>query len=310
MPGEQSRSQLFTVKVVNGEIVAASTTKDFLLPPGPEETQWPIGTEIEGKYCILGVLGQGGMGTVYKARHIQLDKTIALKTLRFSQCSEKAWQRFKKEAKILASLKNNHVIQVYDFGYSQDGLPYYAMEYLQGEALDQKLAALGSLKLKTTIDIFIQVCRGLEAAHKKGILHSDIKPANIFLEAIKSSNPQMSSAESTPRYNVKLLDFGIASLSFDGIKQTDSTELGGCFGSPLYMSPEQANGGKLTASSDIYSCGCALYQVLTGSPPFLGATSFETLVMHQQATPAKVSDSFPRTCHPGQAGQAGSQDAQ
>ncbi len=291
--GDQGRSQLFTVKVEHFRIIEAGVSSDLLSHSGRQAIEWPAGSVIEGKYRIDGILGQGGMGTVYKALHLQLDKIIALKTLRSAQYSEDAWQRFQKEAKILASLENNNVIRVYDFGFAQDGSPYYAMEYLQGEPLDQKLAAQGSLLLKTAIDIFIQVCHGLEAAHKKGILHRDIKPANIFLEEIRSSNQSSSPRESPPRYHVKLLDFGIASLSIDGINQAVSTETGGCFGSPLYMSPEQATGGKLTAATDIYSCGCALFQVLTGSPPFLGETAFATLVKHQDEKPKAVSDSFP-----------------
>jgi serine/threonine protein kinase len=258
-----------------------------------DEILWPPGKVIDKKYVILGLLGQGGMGAVYKAHHEQLNKDIALKTFRIDEYSEEAWKRFQQEAKILASLNDSHVVQIYDFNFSEDDVPFFTMELLNGQALDEKLKEEGSLKLETTIDIFIQVCQGLEAAHNRGILHRDIKPANIFLEVVGQNRKVRADSGGFVKYNVKILDFGIGTLISDGNSaQGITVEAGSCFGSPLYMSPEQATGANLTAATDIYSCGCALFQVLTGEPPFLGKNAFATLRMHQEKKPPALSEKF------------------
>lgn len=244
---------------------------------------WLPATIVDQKFRILGLLGEGGMGAVYKAHHEFLKKNIALKTFKTAKYTQLAWKQFQNEAKILARLNHPQIISIYDFGFAEGQIPYFTMELLNGESLDEKLKNDGTPAVEVTLENFIQVCQGLAAAHKKGILHRDIKPANIFLENQARGN-------TAEKYNVKLLDFGIAELVV--AKESADSENAGtnaCFGSPLYMSPEQANGETLTPASDIYSCGCALFEALTGKPPFCGATIFDTLLKHQTETPPTLT---------------------
>lgn len=242
---------------------------------------WQEGAVIDKKFRIISLIGQGGMGAVYRAHHQFLNKEIAIKTFKSTAYLKDAWTQFQNEAKLLASLSDKHIIPVYDFGFADDQIPYYTMELLEGQPLDQKVAKEGPLPFAAAIDIFIQVCQGLAAAHKKGILHRDIKPANIFLEPVSSAK-ERSNKQSHSKFNVKLLDFGIAELATKQTVDEDTPIPRGCFGSPLYMSPEQIYGGKLDQATDIYSCGCTFFQVLTGQPPFLGDDLWETLRLQLQ----------------------------
>jgi serine/threonine protein kinase len=212
------------------------------------------------------------MGSIYLAKHIMLDKTVALKTFKSYNLSQEAKLRFQREAQAIAKLNNPNIVQVFDFGYVNEQLPYYTMEVLTGQSLGEKLNNCQYLEIAEAIDVFVEVCRGLLAAHNKGIVHRDLKPDNIFLESEVIGNAFS---------NVKIVDFGIAALANPDIEGQKLTAIGTVFGSPLYMSPEQSMGKKVTASSDIYSCGCALFQALTGRPPYLGPNAFSTLLMHQ-----------------------------
>lgn len=227
---------------------------------------------VDGKYRILSIIGSGGMGSIYLAKHMMLDKTVALKTFKSYNLSQEAKLRFQREAQAIAKLNNPNIVQVFDFGYINEQLPYYTMEVLTGQSLGEKLNNCQYLKIEEAIGIFTEVCRGLLAAHNKGIVHRDLKPDNIFLES-KTIDGAFS--------NVKIVDFGIAALATPDIEGQKLTAIGTVFGSPLYMSQEQSMGKRVTASSDIYSCGCALFQALTGKPPYLGPNAFSTLLMHQ-----------------------------
>lgn len=227
---------------------------------------------VDGKYRILSVIGSGGMGSIYLAKHIMLDKTVALKTFKSYNLSQEAKLRFQREAQAIAKLNNPNIVQVFDFGYVNEQLPYYTMEVLTGQSLGEKLNNCQYLEIEEAIDVFVEVCRGLLAAHNKGIVHRDLKPDNIFLE---------SEVIGDAFSKVKIVDFGIAALANPDIEGQKLTAIGNVFGSPLYMSPEQSMGKQVTASSDIYSCGCALFQALTSKPPYLGPNAFSTLLMHQ-----------------------------
>lgn len=247
----------------------AETFYDAAAPSGAVEL---LDVMVDGKYRILSVIGSGGMGNIYLAKHMMLDKTLALKTFKSYNLSQEAKLRFQREAQAIAKLNNPNIVQVFDFGYVNEQLPYYTMEVLTGQSLGEKLNNCQYLEIEEAISIFVEVCRGLLAAHNKGIVHRDLKPDNIFLES-KTIDGVFS--------NVKIVDFGIAALATPDIEGQKLTAIGTVFGSPLYMSPEQSMGKRVTASSDIYSCGCALFQALTGKPPYLGPNAFSTLLMHQ-----------------------------
>jgi serine/threonine protein kinase len=249
---------------------------------------------IDQKYKIISLLGEGGMGAVYKAHHLMLNKDVALKTFRSPNLTDDSWKRFQREAQAIARLSHINIVQVFDFGVGEDNVPYYTMECLSGESLEDRLAAGGPLPLDLTIKIFLQVCQGLSAAHNKGIIHRDLKPANIFLASGASAGGKSDL--------VKIVDFGIAGLATQSIDGQKLTATGTIFGSPLYMSPEQSIGEAVTERSDIYSCGCALFESLTGSPPFRGENAFATMMQHQQRPVPRLNDvaegrQFPQRLH-------------
>lgn len=232
-----------------------------------------VGQVIDQKYKVLALLGRGGMGAVYLAHHLTLDKDVALKTFATTSLSDETKQRFKREAQALGKLKHRNIVQVFDFGIA-NGLPYYTMEHLDGESVAERIARNGPLNIEEAIYVFSELCHGLSFCHKNGVVHRDIKPGNIFLELQSSTSDDIA--------GVKLVDFGIAALADTAVGEIQKlTAAGTVFGSPLYMSPEQSMGLKVDARSDIYSSGCALFEMLTGKPPFRAATAFATMLCHQ-----------------------------
>lgn len=265
-----------TVLVTNGTISQAS--RDTL----------PAGTMIGGAYKIITPIGKGGMGDVYRARHIVLQKDFAVKVLTGQELNNVNWLRFQTEAKVISKLDHKNVVKVYNLGLHNGELPFYAMDLLEGEPLDGVITRLGPLDQTDAINIFLQVCDGLGYAHRHGVIHRDIKPANIMLIVESADVP-----------TVKLLDFGIAKLSTIESKAAQSlTAPGEIFGSPYYMSPEQCLALKVDARSDIYSLGCTLYESLTGRPPFKGENAFKTICMHQSETPMSLSEVTGKSFNP------------
>ncbi|MBS1989218.1 MAG: protein kinase [Cyanobacteria bacterium SZAS LIN-3] len=270
-----------TFKVING----ALQDIDMELSGAPfKGVSFEPGTIIDAKYEVLTMLGAGGMGAVYKVKHLQLNKEVALKTFRSATINEDSWLRFQREAQAIGKLDDINIVKVYDFGVSTNNLPYYTMEVLTGQSLAEKLHDNGPLTQGEALGFFQTVARALLHAHKLKIIHRDIKPGNIFI----------CQAEPTAKPIVKLVDFGIAKLissqSLDSQRQTDS---GLIFGSPLYMSPEQSLGQAVDGRSDIYSFGCALFEALTGQPPFVGSNVFATMIMHQNQKPPTLADKDP-----------------
>lgn len=240
----------------------------------------PAGTMIGGAYKVIAPIGKGGMGDVYRARHVVLQKDFAVKVLTGQELNNVNWLRFQTEAKVISKLDHKNVVKVYNLGLHNGDLPFYAMDLLEGEPLDGVISRLGPLDQKDAISIFLQVCDGLGYAHRHGVIHRDIKPANIMLIVESSDTP-----------TVKLLDFGIAKLSTLENKAAQSlTAPGEIFGSPYYMSPEQCLGLKVDARSDIYSLGCTIYESLTGRPPFKGENAFKTICMHQSEAAPTLSE--------------------
>ncbi len=210
--------------------------------------------EVIGKnYQLDELIGEGGMGFVFKGKHVQLGRTCAIKILAPTVKSEASWNMFQNEAKIIAGLSHEGICQIYDFGVHKDELPFYVMDYLEGETLEQVLQKQGTLSVGAVIEIFIKLADLLAYANAKGVIHKDIKPANIMI--LKPTQSGIA---------VKLLDFGIAELTMTGdqIKEADIV------GTAAYMSPERFFGGVLDQRLDIYSLGCAMFESLTGSLPF------------------------------------------
>jgi serine/threonine protein kinase len=264
-PNDLSKSRFFTFH--GGTLAVADQS-----PDDPYQEERLADGIVDQKYKILALLGKGGMGAVYRTRHLMLEKDVALKTFRSATLTEEARLRFQREAQAIAKLSHINVVQVFDFGLFEDGVPYYTMEFLLGEPLADKIKKQGPMSIDQTVELFVQTCHGLSAAHNKGIVHRDLKPANLFIESTLSPRGKLDT--------IKIVDFGIASLTDQSIEGQKLTTLGAIFGSPLYMSPEHSIGQQVTHQSDIYSLGCTLFEALTGKPPFHGATALDTIMMH------------------------------
>lgn len=234
------------------------------------------GDIVGDNYQILKLIGSGGMGYVYSVHHRILQKDYAMKTLSSDQVSETAWRRLQVEAQAIAKMNHPNIVAIHNLGLHQGKVPYYVMDLLHGTSLAERLKARGPLELKTACQIFIEICNGLGLAHRKGIVHRDIKPGNIFvLDQIDASGAR-----------IKIVDFGIAKLTGAGeLNKQNLTTAGEIFGSPYYMSPEQCEGKPIDTRSDIYSLGCTLFEALTGVPPFKGSNHLGTMLMHQTDEP-------------------------
>ena len=243
-----------------------------------------VGTTLDRKYLINKVLGEGGMGTVYEGQHMHLNRTCAIKVVRREHAADPVTlKRFKLEAEAASMLKHPNIIEIYDFGITEDELPYIVMEYLPGESLDEILERHKYLHYEQAIPIFLAVCDALAHAHEKSVLHRDLKPPNIMV--VKQENGEDL---------VKLVDFGIAKLlPGTGRSVAKMTQTGEVFGSPLYMSPEQCMGQALDARSDIYALGCVFYETLTGKVPFDGETLFQIIMQHVNDLPRTFCDISP-----------------
>jgi len=238
-----------------------------------------IGKLFEGRFQILELLGRGGFGAVYRAVQLGIQRDVAIKILDAGIGGElNEIARFQQEARALAQLKHPHIVDVYDFGQSDDGALYMTMEYLHGRTLEAHLAEGATLSVDELVDLAAGVLDALAGAHERRIVHRDLKPANIFL------------AEATRgRIQVKLLDFGIARMATESGHTSSLTRTGAILGSPPYMSPEQCSGERVGASSDLYSLGCVLYEALTGRRVFEHKTSTACLVAHCTETPDRPS---------------------
>lgn len=236
--------------------------------------QLTAGCLIDERFLIESCLGKGGMGTVYKARHRQLEKTVALKMLNQNLFEDSdALQRFQRETMAVSSLHHPNIVEVYGSGLFNDR-PYMVLEYLDGTSLASLLEQLPGhrLPVEKATPIFLQICDGLAHAHGKGIIHRDIKPSNVML--------------SGPDNHVHLVDFGLAKMLPDSGKDLQKiTQTGEILGSAAYMSPEQCLGLPLDERSDIYSLGCLMYEAITGDAPFAATTAYATIAQHVSKDP-------------------------
>ena len=279
--------------------------------PGPLDC---IGAILSDKYRLERLLGSGGMGSVYLSTHIGTGRDVALKLIapQFMRNAHFV-ERFRREARAAGRLRHPHIVDVTDFGFARlgdDEVAYLVMEYLDGCSLGQVLREEKSLPLPRVVEILDQVCSAVQEAHQNGIVHRDLKPDNIWLEPDRLGG-----------FRAKVLDFGIAQLVDEsahgmtapaapndtaqndtgdspeavlpGIQTAALTRVGSVLGTPLYMSPEQCRGEALDARSDIYSLGIIAYQMLSGSPPFLGEVA-SVLQAHQSTPPATLRQRRPR----------------
>lgn len=229
-----------------------------------------LGSCIDGRYTLRTVIGLGGMACVFEARHEALDKTVAVKVLlpRFAGKDSEGAARFLTEARAASKIKHPGVVELSDFGHTEDGLPYFVMECLDGDPLDVVLATRGALPVEESVQLIEQVLDVLSVAHDAGVIHRDIKPGNCML---------------TPD-GLKLLDFGIAQ-----VRETEHanrlTGEGNAIGTPHYMAPEQALGKRVDARADLYTCAVLLFELLCGAPPFDNATPVTLMARHITEAP-------------------------
>ena len=229
-----------------------------------------IGQIVKDRYEILEILGEGGMAFVYKARDTQLERLVAIKTLKPNYVNQETFvERFKREAKTAANLNHPNIVQIFDWGIEDE--PFFVMEYIEGNTLTSIIAKNRTISLSDILFIGAQVSSGLHAAHEKGLVHRDIKPGNIMI---------------TPGGKVKVTDFGIVSLQNE---ESDITKTGSILGTASYISPEQAQGKPVSIESDLYSLGTVLYELISGKPPFAGDTPISTATKHLTERPEKPS---------------------
>jgi len=230
-----------------------------------------IGQIVKERYEILQVLGEGGMAFVYKARDTQLERFVAIKTLKPNYVNQETFvDRFKREARTAANLNHPNIVQIFDWGIEEE--PYFVMEYIEGDTLTSIIAKNKTISLSDILFIGAQVSSGLHAAHQKGLVHRDIKPGNIMI---------------TPDGKVKVTDFGIVSLQNE---ESDITKTGAVLGTASYISPEQAQGKPVSIESDLYSLGTVLYELITGKTPFSGDSPISTATKHLTEKPEKLSN--------------------
>jgi len=243
-----------------------------------------LGEQI-GNFEIVSLLGRGGMGNVYLAKHCLLDRTVAIKVLlpQFGG-REEVVKRFFNEARAATAIKTPSIVEIYDFGY-HEGAAYIVMEYLDGETLGQRMRRLGRLDEKQAVAMARKIALALAAAHGAGIIHRDLKPDNVFIVP----DPAVAGRE-----RVKLLDFGIAKLLGDDTCHAVTTRAGMIIGTPAYMSPEQCEGaGRPDPRSDLYALGCILFHMLCGQPPFVARSSSEIMALHLLGRLPRISGLVP-----------------
>jgi tRNA A-37 threonylcarbamoyl transferase component Bud32 len=247
-------------------------------PPPTSAVGCYTGTTIDGRYRIEGLLGEGGMGVVYLGRHIAIDKKVAIKILR-SEFARRAdtKARFRQEARAASSIENAHIVDVSDFGSLPDGSTYLVMEYLEGVALSTLTRDQKPIALDKAIALSRQIADGLAEVHDRGIVHRDLKPDNIFL--VKEGDQEDF---------VKILDFGIAKV----LESTEAkmTCAGSLFGTPSYMSPEQAAGMPVDPRTDVYALGIIMYELASGRVPFDADTLMGILTQHLYRKPLPLRD--------------------
>ena len=253
-----------------------------------------VGTRVDDRYDVVAILGEGGMGRIYEVRHAALDRSFAMKVLRpeLAQDNDLA-ARFILEAKATASVKHPNVVQITDFGHLPDGVPFFVMELLVGHTLGEVIKASGPLPPARAVRILRKVAGALSAAHAAGVVHRDLKPDNVFLvgsarDLAASGAPDRGHALAllSSGAEVRVVDFGAAKI----VGSTRLTRAGVVFGTPHYMSPEQASDQLVDSRADIYSLGVIMYEMFCGKVPFEAETYMGVLTQHMFSRPIPPSE--------------------
>jgi serine/threonine-protein kinase len=264
-----------------------------------DEAEARVGTRV-GNYLLRGIIGRGGMGTVYRADHVYIQKQVAVKVLHASYFDQPdARDRFLREAQTAGVIDHPNIVGVTDFGESPDGTVYLVMEHVSGVSLERLLRIEVRLPLFRSLVIMSQVARALSAAHEKGVIHHDLKPENIMLnrragrrEVVREVTDQHGALELVEVEGdfdfVTILDFGAAKFLDQAIAGS-----GVVIGTPTYMAPETARNGVADARSDIYAAGVILYEMLTGTAPFEGDDAVEVMIKHVQETVPPPRERWP-----------------
>lgn len=249
-----------------------------------------IGKLIQDRYRVLGVIGKGSMGTVYKAVQELIGREVAVKVMHgYLVSDDESLKRYHKEAKSASRLNHPNIITIFDFGVLATGQPYIVMDLLAGRSLYDILKERGSLTISQTLMVFQPVCQAIAEAHKRGVVHRDLKPENIVVEE--------NAKEKT--IHVKVVDFGIATFLVDSDDTIGKiTKTGTVCGSPFYMSPEQCDGSKMDHRSDLYSLGVVLFETLTGKLPFEDKDVYKVLTMQVKNPPPKLKSLRPELDFP------------
>jgi serine/threonine protein kinase len=257
----------------------------------PLDGIYDSGTILDGKYEFIRLIGSGGMGVIYKARQIVLNKIVAIKMLHSEAINERALKRFQREGKAASALTHPNIITVYDFSISSHNEPYLVMEFIEGQSLEDKILEEGLLDVDFTLQAILQVCDGLSHAHKNGILHRDLKPSNVLIVKDKEDDPDQFKNKSGVGFTAKILDFGIAKIvEGNNSASLALTKTGETIGSPLYMSPEQCDGKPMDKRSELYMVGCTIFECLTGLPPFVGPSLANIIVKISNEDPPSLKD--------------------
>lgn len=240
---------------------------------------------LNGQFQILQKIGSGGMGSVYKALQPAMNRLVAVKILHPKLANRKDLvSRFRREARAMSHLTHPNTVKVYLYGELDDGSLYIVMEFLEGKNLNQVVRSEGPMPIDRGLPILIQVCSALEEAHRAGIVHRDLKPENIFITQLGGMTDY-----------AKVLDFGLAKVTEREMRPGSLilTQEGMVFGTPEFMSPEQAQGRTLTPASDIYSLAVILYEVLTGKLPFDAKNPMEYIQLHVLTKPIPIAERAP-----------------
>ena len=286
---EKLRLRLCEMEPVSrGQDTASGENTESAVPSSPFEAEGGRGPSLAppqqpdeigrlGGYRVLKELGRGGMGVVYQAEDLKLKRLLALKVMLPSLAADAAArQRFLREAQAMAAVHHDHVATIFQVD-EDNGVPFLAMEFLQGMPLDQWLKGGRKPTVAQLLRMGREIAEGLAAAHERSLIHRDVKPGNIWLD-------------STHKGRVKILDFGLARV---GTEDVHLTRTGAIVGTPAYMSPEQARGEKVDARGDLFSLGCVLYRLCTGAMPFVGDTTTSLLMALALDHPKPVRDLNP-----------------
>jgi serine/threonine-protein kinase len=233
------------------------------------------GSALDSRYELHALIGEGAFGRVYRGFDRRLGRHVAIKVIKPWWAEDSAWvERFEREAQMLARVSDAGIVQIFDIGHAEQG-PYYVAELVDGESLAERLRR-DTMPLAEAVGVAERLCRALASAHARGIVHCDVKPANVLL---------------TPDGRLKVGDFGVARLAGGGTSQALSATVAG---TPRYMAPEQARGRRTTAATDVYSAGVVLYEMLAGEPPFVHGSPVELGLRHLQDEPPALPSSVPQ----------------